>query len=79
MTTDATPKWQRENGHSLTLLHMIRNVQDGVDSVCKHADQINVCEVSLISLHFTENFISAFLIFQVELAQLSQDLSALGH
>ena len=51
----------------------------GFDSVCKHADQINVCEVSLISLHFTENFISAFLIFQVELAQLSQDLSALGH
>ena len=29
MTTDATPKWHRENGHSLTLLHMIRNAQEG--------------------------------------------------
>ena len=29
MSTDVTPKWQRENGHSPTLLHMIRNAQDG--------------------------------------------------
>ena len=29
VSTDVTPKWQRENGHSPTLLHMIRNAQDG--------------------------------------------------